>query len=156
MGENANAVKDLNGFYFEDLKIGTTDEFSKTISEADIQTFADVSGDENPVHLNPEYAKTTVFKGCIAHGILTASFVSTVIGTRMPGPGCIYVAQNLKFKAPVRAGDTVKAVCTVTELNEKRKFAEIKTQCFVGDTLVVDGNATIMVPARGEGLHLWA
>ncbi|MEZ7844534.1 MAG: MaoC family dehydratase [Rhodospirillales bacterium] len=149
MGENANAVKDLNGFYFEDLKIGTTDEFSKTISEADIQTFADVSGDENPVHLNPEYAKATVFKGCIAHGILTASFVSTVIGTRMPGPGCIYVAQNLKFKAPVRAGDTVKAVCTVTELNEKRKFAEIKTQCFVGDTLVVDGNATIMVPARG-------
>ena len=149
MGENANAVKDLNGFYFEDLKIGTTDEFSKTISEADIQTFADVSGDENPVHLNPEYAKATVFKGCIAHGILTASFVSTVIGTRMPGPGCIYVAQNLKFKVPVRAGDTVKAVCTVTELNEKRKFAEIKTQCFVGDTLVVDGNATIMVPARG-------
>ena len=149
MGENANPVKDLNGFYFEDLKIGTTDEFSKTISEADIQTFADVSGDENPVHLNPEYAKATVFKGCIAHGILTASFVSTVIGTRMPGPGCIYVAQNLKFKAPVRAGDTVKAVCTVTELNEKRKFAEIKTQCFVGDTLVVDGNATIMVPARG-------
>ena len=149
MGENANAVKDLNGFYFEDLKIGTTDEFSKTISEADIQTFADVSGDENPVHLNPEYAKATVFKGCIAHGILTASFVSTVIGTRMPGPGCIYVAQNLKFKAPVRAGDTVKAVCTVTKLNEKRKFAEIKTQCFVGDTLVVDGNATIMVPARG-------
>ena len=149
MGENASAAKDLNGFYFEDLKIGTTDEFSKTISEADIQTFADVSGDENPVHLNPEYAKATVFKGCIAHGILTASFVSTVIGTRMPGPGCIYVAQNLKFKAPVRAGDTVKAVCTVTELNEKRKFAEIKTQCFVGDTLVVDGNATIMVPARG-------
>ena len=149
MGENANSVKDLNGFYFEDLKIGTTDEFSKTISEADIQTFADVSGDENPVHLNPEYAKATVFKGCIAHGILTASFVSTVIGTRMPGPGCIYVAQNLKFKAPVRAGDTVKAVCTVTELNEKRKFAEIQTQCFVGDKLVVDGNATIMVPTRG-------
>jgi 3-hydroxybutyryl-CoA dehydratase len=108
-----------------------------------------VSGDKNPVHLNPEYAKSTIFKGCIAHGILTASFVSTVIGTRMPGPGCIYVAQNLKFKVPVRAGDTVKAVCTVTELNEKRKFAEIKTQCFVGDTLVVDGNATIMVPARG-------
>ena len=138
MDENANSVKDLNGFYFEDLKIGTTDEFSKTISEADIQTFADVSVDSNPVHLNPEYAKSTFFKGCIAHGILTASFVSTVIGTRMPGPGCIYVAQNLKFKAPVRAGDTVKAVCTVTELNEKRKFAEIKTQCFVGDTLVVD------------------
>ena len=149
MSENANSVEDLNGFYFEDLEVGTTDEFSKTISESDIQTFADVSGDKNPVHLNPEYAKATVFKGCIAHGILTASFVSTVIGTRMPGPGCIYVAQNLEFKAPVRAGDTVKAVCTVTELNEKRKFAEIKTQCFVGNTLVVDGNATIMVPARG-------
>ena len=149
MGKTANRLEGLNGFYFEDLKVGTTEEFSKTISEADIQTFAEVSGDENPVHLNPEYAKGTVFKGCIAHGILTASFISTVIGTLMPGPGCIYVAQNLKFKAPVRADDMVKAVCTVTELDETQKFAEIKTQCFVGDTMVIDGNATIMVPSRG-------
>jgi len=149
MGEMANTPDDQIGFYFEDLKVGTTDGFSRTISEADIQTFAKVSGDENPVHLNPEYAKGTVFKGCIAHGILTASFISTVIGTRMPGPGCIYVAQNLKFKAPVWAGDMVKAVCTVTELNETQKFAKIKTQCFVGDTMVIDGNATIMVPSRG-------
>ena len=149
MGETANPLKDLNGFYFEDLKVGITDLFSKTVSEGDIQIFAKVSGDVNPVHLNPEYAKGTVFKGCIAHGILTASFISTVIGTRMPGPGCIYLAQNLKFKAPVRAGDVVKAVCTVTELNENRKFAEIKTQCFVGDTMVVDGNATVLVPSRG-------
>jgi 3-hydroxybutyryl-CoA dehydratase len=102
--------------------------------------------------LNSEYAKETVFKGCIAHGILTASFISTVIGTRMPGPGCIYVSQNLKFKAPVRAGEMVKAVCTVTELKKNSKFVEIKTQCFVGRTLVVDGNATIMVPSR-DALH---
>lgn len=149
MGKTTNPLVDLNGYYFEDLKVGIMDEFSKIISEADIQTFAEVSGDENPVHLNPEYAKGTVFKGCIAHGILTASFISTVIGTRMPGPGCIYVAQNLKFKAPVWAGDMVKAVCTVTELNETQKFAKIKTQCFVGDTMVIDGNATIMVPSRG-------
>ncbi len=152
MGKIANSPKGLNNFYFEDLKVGTTEEFSKTISEADIQIFAKLSGDENPLHLNPEYAKDTVFKGCIAHGILTASFISTVIGTRMPGPGCIYVAQNLKFKAPVRAGDMVKAVCTVTELNKKSKLIEIKTQCFVGHRLVVDGNATIMVPSRGD-LH---
>lgn len=149
MDNATNPLEDLHGFYFEELSVGTTDTFSKTISEADIQTFADVSGDENPVHLNPEFAKATIFKGCIAHGILTASFISTVIGTRMPGPGCIYVAQNLKFKAPVRAGDTVKAVCTVTELNERKKFVEIQTQCFVDDKIVVDGNATIMVPSRG-------
>jgi 3-hydroxybutyryl-CoA dehydratase len=149
MDDTANPLEDLNGFYFEDLKVGTTDQFSKTVSEGDIQTFAKVSGDVNPVHLNPEYAKGTVFKSCIAHGILTASFISTAIGTRMPGPGCIYLAQSLKFKAPVRAGDMVKAVCTVTQLNESRKFAEIKTQCFVGDIMVVDGNATVLVPSRG-------
>lgn len=148
MDTGTSPLENLHGFYFEDLSVGTTDEFSKTITEADIQSFADVSGDVNPVHLNAEFAKTTPFKGCIAHGILTASFISTVIGTRMPGPGCIYVAQNLKFKAPVRAGDTVKAVCTITELNEKRKFVDIQTRCFVGEQMVVDGNATIMVPSR--------
>ena len=149
MDNAANTLEDLHGFYFEDLTVGQVGEFSKTISEAVIQTFADVSGDVNPVHLNPEFAEATMFKGCIAHGILTASFISTVIGTRMPGPGCIYVAQSFKFKAPVRAGDTVKAVCTVTDLVEKKKFATIQTQCFVGETMVVDGEATIMVPTRG-------
>jgi 3-hydroxybutyryl-CoA dehydratase len=148
MGETANPLRDLKDFYFEDLEVGSTAEFSKIISEPDIQAFAKVSGDENPVHLNPEYAKGTVFKGCIAHGILTASFISTVIGTRMPGKGSIYLEQNLKFKAPVRAGDIVKAVCTVIELNENRKIVEIKTQCFVDDTLVIDGNATVMVPSK--------
>ena len=150
MEKTATPLESLNGFYFEDLKVGTTEKFSKTISEADIQTFAEVSGDKNPLHLNPEYAKETVFRGCIAHGILTASFISTVIGTRMPGPGCIYVTQNLIFKAPVRAGDMVKAVCTVTELNKNRKLVEIRTQCFVGQKLVVDGNATTMVPSRDD------
>ena len=149
MDEITNPLKALHGFYFEDLSIGTTDEFSKIISEAEISVFAVVSGDNNPVHLNHEFANATMFKGCIAHGMLTASFISTVIGTRMPGPGCIYVSQNLKFKAPVRAGDLVKAVCTVTDLNEKKKFAEIQTQCFVGDKMVIDGSATIMVPTRG-------
>lgn len=149
MDETPKPLENLHGYYFEDLNIGTTDEFSKTISEADINAFAELSGDNNPVHLNPDFANTTPFKGCIAHGMLTASFISTVIGTRMPGPGCIYVAQNLKFKAPVRAGDTVKAVCTITGLNEKKKFVEIQTRCFIGDKMVVDGDATIMVPTRG-------
>ncbi len=148
MDQMSNSALSLQGFYFEDLTEGTVDEFEKTISAADIQNFADVSGDNNPVHLNPDYAETTIFKGCIAHGMLTASFISTVIGTRMPGPGCIYVSQNLKFKAPVRAGDTVKAVCTVASLNPTKKFAEIVTQCFVGDKMVVDGIAIIMVPTR--------
>lgn len=149
MDHATNPLEDLHGFYFEDLAVGKTDEFYKVISELDIQVFADITGDVNPVHLNHEFASATMFKGCIAHGMLTASYISTVIGTRMPGPGCIYVSQNLKFKAPVRAGDTVKAVCTITEMNEKRKFVEIQTQCFVDDKMVVDGNATIMVPSRG-------
>lgn len=148
MDQMSNSALSLQGYYFEDLKEGTADESSNTISADDIQIFADVTGDHNPLHLNPAYAETTMFKGCIAHGMLTASFISAVIGTRMPGPGCIYLSQSLKFKAPVRAGDTVKTVCTVTSLNSAKKFAEIQTQCFVGDTMVIDGSALIMVPSR--------
>ena len=99
-----------HGLYLEDLEEGMSAVFGKTITDADILMFAGVSGDTNPVHLNEEFACGTAFKGRIAHGMLTASLISTVIGTKLPGPGCIYVAQNLKFMAPVRAGDTVRAV----------------------------------------------
>ncbi len=144
------ALDKLHGFYFEDLKVGQSDEYSRTISESDILIFAGVSGDTNPVHLNHEFASETMFEGCIAHGLLTASYISTVIGTKMPGPGCIYVGQTLKFKGPVKAGDTVIARATILEKNEDKKFVKIQTQCLVGDKVVLDGEATIMVPSRSK------
>lgn len=143
-----NPVDQLHGYYFEDLKKGMKNVFAKTITDADISTFAGISGDTNPVHLNEEFARKTIFKGRIAHGMLTASFLSTVIGTKLPGPGCIYVSQNLRFKAPVHSGDTVTAVCTISKLIKEKKFIELKTVCSVGETVVVDGEATIMVPSR--------
>jgi len=144
------ALDKLHGFYFEDLEVGQSDEYSRTISESDILIFAGVSGDTNPVHLNHEFASETMFEGCIAHGLLTASYISTVIGTKMPGPGCIYVGQTLKFKGPVKAGDTVIARATILEKVDAKKFVKIQTQCLVGDKVVLDGEATIMVPSRSK------
>lgn len=144
------ALDRLHGFYFEDLTVGQSDEYSRTISESDILIFAGVSGDTNPVHLNHEFASETMFEGCIAHGLLTASYISTVIGTKMPGPGCIYVGQTLKFKGPVKAGDTVVARATIVEKIDEKKFVKIQTQCLVGDKVVLDGEATIMVPSRSK------
>ena len=138
----------LNGYYLEDIEIGMTDGFARTITEADIVLFCGISGDTNPVHLNEDYAKGTMFKGRIAHGMLTAALVSTVLGTKLPGPGAIYVSQNLKFLAPVRAGYTVKATVTVREINAERKRVTLDTVCTVGETKVVDGEAVIMVPRR--------
>ncbi|MGE5477667.1 MAG: MaoC family dehydratase [Bacteroidales bacterium] len=139
----------LNGYYFEELSMGQSAVFGKTVTEADIAAFAGVSGDTNPVHLNEEYAKGTMFKGRIAHGMLSAAFISTVFGTKLPGPGCIYVSQLLKFKAPVKIGDTVTARVEVTALNPDKKFATFKTTCSVGDKVVLDGEATLMVPSKG-------
>ena len=136
------------GYFIEDLKVGQSETFGKTVTDADIVLYAGVSGDTNPVHLDDEYAAETMFKGRIAHGMLSAAFISTVIGTKLPGPGCIYVNQSLKFKAPVKAGDTVAAHCEITELLPEKKFIVLKTQCIVGDKVVIDGEATIMVPSR--------
>jgi 3-hydroxybutyryl-CoA dehydratase len=139
----------LNGFYFEDLSVGQSAIFAKTVTETDVVTFAGVSGDFNPVHINEEFAKNTPFKGRIAHGMLSAAFISTVFGTKLPGPGCIYVSQTLKFKAPVRIGDTVVARVEVTALVPEKKFATFKTTCSVGEKVVLDGEATLMVPSKG-------
>ena len=139
----------LNGLYFEDLAIGQAASFAKTVTEADIVAFSGVSGDFNPVHVNEEFAKETMFKGRIAHGMLSAAFISTVFGTKLPGPGCIYVSQLLKFKAPVRIGETVVARCELIALVPEKKFATFKTTCSVAGKVVVDGEATLMVPAKG-------
>ncbi len=143
------SLNDLTGHYFEDLSVGMTAIYAKTVTEADIVLFAGVSGDTNPVHINEDYAKNTMFKGRIAHGMLPAAFISTVFGTKLPGPGCIYISQNLKFKAPVKIGDTVVAKVELVELVAEKKRATFKTTCSVGDTVVIDGEAMLMVPSKG-------
>lgn len=150
MDQIATPSDQLNGYYFEDLEEGMTDVFAKTITDADVMGFAGVSGDTNPLHLNHEFASGTIFKGRIAHGMLTASLISTVIGTKLPGPGCIYVSQNLRFRAPVRTGDTVTATCMVTKLIPEKRLIELSTVCTVADKPVVEGDATILVPSRVE------
>lgn len=139
---------DLHGYYFEELQPGMTASFAKTVTEADIQAFAGLSGDFNPVHINDEFAATTMFKGRIAHGMLSAAFISTVLGMRLPGPGCIYVSQALKFKAPVRIGDTVTAKVEVLSTVPEKKFVTLKTTCLVAGKAVIDGEATLMVPSK--------
>ena len=150
MDQMATPTDQLNGYYFEDLEEGMTDVFAKTITDADIIGFAGVSGDTNPLHLNHEFASGTIFKGRVAHGMLTASLISMVIGTKLPGPGCIYVSQNLRFRAPVRTGDTVTATCMVTKLIPEKRLIELSTMCTVADKPVVEGDATILVPSRVE------
>lgn len=144
----ADPIQELSGYFFEDLAIGMTAAYARTIGPADLVMFAGISGDTNPMHLNEEYASRTMFEGTIAHGMLSASFISTVVGTRLPGPGCIYVSQNLKFRAPVRPGDTVTARATVQELVPERNRVVLRTVCTVGTTVVIDGEAIVQVPRR--------
>lgn len=140
----------MTGLFIEDLTIGQSATYGKTVTDADIVLFAGVSGDTNPVHLDQTFAEKTPFKGRIAHGMLSASFISTVIGTKLPGPGAIYMSQTLRFKAPVKIGDTVTAICTVTEIIAEKRRAVLSTICKVGDTVVIEGEALIMVPSRGK------
>ncbi|GAB5470670.1 MAG: MaoC family dehydratase [Rhodospirillales bacterium] len=137
----------ITSYNIDDLTVGMSDTFSKTVSEADINAFAEISGDTNPVHLDETYAKTTPFKGRIAHGMLSAAYVSTVFGTRLPGAGCIYLSQSLKFRAPVKIGDTVVAKVEVTAIDRDRRRVTFATTCSVGDTVVLDGEAQLLVPA---------
>ena len=141
-------LDELHGLYFEDLKLGQTAIFARTITETDIVLFAGISGDTNPIHINEEFASTTMFSGRIAHGMLTAAFISTVLGTRLPGPGAIYVSQSLRFKAPVRAGDTAVCRATVTDLLPEKKRATLSTVVTVGNKVVLEGEAVLMVPQR--------
>ena len=136
--------------YFEDLEVGMSAELTRAVTAHDIQAFADVSGDYNPVHLDEDYASGTMFKACIAHGILSASYVSALFAMKLPGPGCIYVSQTLNFKAPVYIGDEVTARVEIQMLIPKRKRAIFACTCSVGDKLVLDGEAVVMVPNRPE------
>jgi 3-hydroxybutyryl-CoA dehydratase len=141
-------MEELRGKYLDEINDGMSAIFSKTVTEADIVLFAGITGDTNPVHLDEEFAKPTMFKGRIAHGMLTAGFISTVFGTKLPGPGCIYLSQNLKFKAPVRIGDTVRARVTVSAIDRDKGRVTFATTCHVGEQMVLDGEAQLMVPRR--------
>jgi len=138
----------MAGLFFEDLSVGQSASMGKTITEADILMFAAVSGDTNPVHLNAEYAAGTMFKQRIAHGMLSAGLISAVLGTQLPGPGTIYLGQTLKFRAPVKIGDTVTATVTVASLDAEKKRATLATVCTVGGKPVIEGEASVMVPSR--------
>jgi len=145
------AQKNDGGFKsygFEDLEIGMEASHDKTITADDIEVFAKLTGDNNPVHMSDDYAGGTIFKERIAHGILTASLLSTVFGTKMPGPGCIYVSQSLNFHAPVKIGDHVVANARVTDLVADRLRAVFACQCLVKQKVVLDGEAVLYVPRR--------
>lgn len=129
----------------DELEVGQSATYERTVGEDDIVRFAEISGDDNPVHLDEEFAAKTLFKGRIAHGMLAAAFISTTVGTKLPGYGCIYVSQSLKFKAPVRIGDTVKTTATVKALDKERKRVTMETVCTIGDKVVVDGEAELML-----------
>lgn len=134
----------LQGYDIEDLKPGMSASFAKTVTDADIVLFAGVSGDVNAVHLNDDFAKTTVFGGRIAHGMLSAGFISAALANKLPGPGTVYLGQTLRFKAPVRPGETVTATVTVKEVVVEKKRAVLETVCTVAGKVVVEGEATVM------------
>ena len=132
----------------EDIKPGMSASFSKRVSERDVELFGEVSGDFNPVHFDETYARTTMFKTRIAHGMLGAGFFSTVLGTKLPGPGTIYLSQTLKFKAPVKLGDEVTATCTAIAVDAARNRATFACVAKVGETVVIEGEAVVMPPKK--------
>ncbi|WP_137178797.1 MaoC family dehydratase [Roseomonas sp. AR75] len=136
------------GVFYEDLAVGQKASFGKTITEADIVLFAAVTGDTNPMHLNEEYAKGTIFGERIAHGMLAAGLITKVMGTQLPGPGTIYLSQNLKFRRPVRIGDTVTATVEITALSPEKHRVSLRTVCAVRGEPVLEGEALVTVPSR--------
>lgn len=136
------------GYFFEDLDLGMAATYTKRIAFQDIEQFATVSGDTNPVHLDADFAERSMFKERIAHGMLTASFISTVLGTKLPGPGCIYLSQNLRFKRPVHIGDEVVTTAKVTGLDSSKGRVTLHCDSSVGDNSVLEGEAVVVVPFR--------
>jgi 3-hydroxybutyryl-CoA dehydratase len=138
----------VQGFYFDELTVGQAVETSRVVGAADIEAFAEVSGDNNPVHLDDAYARTTTFGERIAHGMLSAAYISAILGTRLPGPGAIYLSQSLRFRRPVKIGDLVVARATVTALDEAKGRVTLETVCEVAGKTVMDGEAVVIAPRR--------
>lgn len=138
----------MTTLYIDEIEVGMTRGLTRVISDTEIESFADASGDRNPLHFCDVHAAGTVFKGRIAHGILTASLISAVIGEQMPGHGAIYLSQTLKFRAPVRPGDSVDVLCTVKNVRPEKNRIGLDCVCRVGDTVVLDGEAVVLAPSR--------
>jgi 3-hydroxybutyryl-CoA dehydratase len=141
-------LPETQSLYFEDVRVGMRENYRKHGRSSDVVGVAEISGDRNPIHLSEHFAAKTPFGGRIAHGLYTASLISAVIGTRLPGPGAIYISQTLRFLAPVRIGDDVDATVEIVELIEKGRRAKLRCECRVGDTVVLEGEAEVKIPAR--------
>ncbi len=141
---------DLRILGFEDLTVGMSDRLEKTVSSADVVGFAEITGDHNPIHLSEHFAARTPFGTRIAHGLYTAGLISAVLGTRLPGPGAVYMSQTLNFRAPVRIGDTVVVEVSVAELFPEKRRARLACTCSVDGEVVLDGEALVKVPARAD------
>ena len=145
---NVTTTEELHGFFIEDLELGMTDVYVRAITETDVIQFSQISGDDNPLHMNEEFAKKTVFKGRIVHGMLSCGYISSVLGTKLPGPGCVYLNQNLNFRAPVRIGDIVQSRVTIRDVDIKSNRVVCEAVCSIGEKIVIDGTATLWVPNR--------
>ena len=143
-------MNEMNGYDIEDLRVGQSATFSRTITEADIVLFAGVSGDNNAIHLNEEFARSTPFGGRIAHGFLSASVISAAVANRLPGPGTVYLGQQLRFRAPVRPGDTVHATVEVVSVDPQKARAVLATTCRVRDQVVIEGEATVLATSSAR------
>ena len=135
-------------YCIDELKPGMSASFEKTVTERDVELFGEVSGDMNPVDFDEDYARRTIFRGRIAHGVLSLSFISTVLGMKLPGPGTIIMSASTRFKAPVRIGDTVVTTCTVREVLPEKRRVIFDCVCKVGETVVVEAESMVMAPAR--------
>src|SRR4249919_743192 len=141
----------LRTLFFEDLSVGMTETLEKTVASSDVVGFAQLTGDRNPIHLSEHFAARTSFGKRIAHGLYTASLISAVLGTRLPGPGAVYISQTLNFRAPVKIGDTVDVSVTVAELLPEKFRARLTCRCSVADEVVLDGEAWVKVPSKQAG-----
>ena len=142
--------KKLHGFFIEDLRLNQTEEIEKKITEKDIDDFAKLTGDNNPEHTNSDFAKKTIFKQKVAHGFLSASLISMLIATKLPGPGSIYLSQNLKFLAPVFIDDLVRVKVTVEEIDQEKKKVKLQTECFKNEKKIISGEAVVLVNSKKD------
>lgn len=140
----------MHGYYMEDLEIGMTASVTKAFSGKDVAMYAELSTDTNPLHLDENFAAATRVGGTVLHGMITASLISAIVGTRLPGPGCLWMSQELRFLAPVRAGETVHAGAEVISVDPGRQQVRLKTVCRVGERVVLDGSALVWVPSRSR------
>ena len=143
-------MSQTRGYYLEELSIGMSDSIEKTISAQDVENFAQLSGDTNPIHLSDEYALSTSFGKRIVHGMFSAALISAVAGTKLPGTGGIYLSQSLKFRKPIYIDDTVTATLTISDINERRNRVTMDCKVCVGEQVVVSGEAVYMVNSQPE------